>query len=274
MRDRYLLGKWVAFEGVVYDEFDENMHVIPQQQMLDHIDSLRVEGQRLTLVESYDFGATAPSCYLIALVDSYGIVYIIDGFYKPAASGEDTGIAWQANQIDKLRKQYALQEIHNTSIEPEVYADPSIFRVNNVNALRGVSIAQMFSDHGIYMRRGNNERMNGVIKVKQYLTVEELLLNPFTSAYGCPKLFVSDHLGWFRDEITTWRWARDRTDNAIDKMIDGNDHAMDALRYLVTDRPKPGFMLRKRRQPLTPKLRLWHETDIAETDRRTHRHML
>ena len=29
MRQRYMLGAWVAFEGVIYDEYDEDIHTVP-----------------------------------------------------------------------------------------------------------------------------------------------------------------------------------------------------------------------------------------------------
>lgn len=272
MRDRYLHGKWVAFEGVVYDEFDETMHIVSRGMLDNHLNSLREEGQQFTVLEAYDFGSTAPSCYLLAVVDADGIIYIIDGFYEPSAIG---GIAHQVDMINKLRKQHVYAELSASELEPEILADPSMFRTSNAGMLQGASTVQMFADKGIVMRRGNNARLNGILKVKQYLNVQETLINPFTSAYGCPKLFIAEHLTWFRDEITTWRWARDRNDEAIDKPIDGHDHAMDALRYLITDTPSNARIVSRKRKPLPAKLRMWHEFDAAQrNDNRSHRYAL
>src|SRR5215217_3521011 len=77
MRDRYLLGKWVAFEGVVYDDFDENIHVVPYEYMMNHLRSVRADGYELVPVEGYDFGITEPSCYMVGVADTEGSVYLL-----------------------------------------------------------------------------------------------------------------------------------------------------------------------------------------------------
>jgi len=268
MRDRYLLGKWVAFDGVVYDEFEEDTHVVPHDVLLRHVADLRKEGHRLNIVEGYDLGITAPSCYILGLTDAMGITYLIGGFYE-----RDMGIGAQAELITSLRNDLAGPELISRDTDPEVLADPAIFRRTNAGQVTGLTTAAMFYDNGIRMRRGNNAILNGILKVKQALHVRSTVLNPFTHAYGCPSLFVSDNLAWFRDEMTTWRWKRGKDDAAIDTPVDMNNHAMDALKYMLTDTPQAGTIVTRMKRPLPPRLRMWNEMEAATVDNRSHRYM-
>src|SRR5215217_2512498 len=102
MRDRYILGKWVAFEGVVYDDFDETVHVQPYEWMMNHLRSIRADGYELVPVEGYDFGITEPSCYIVGVADTEGVVYLLDGFYE-----RELGIEDQARRIREQRALYA-----------------------------------------------------------------------------------------------------------------------------------------------------------------------
>jgi hypothetical protein len=267
MRDRYLLGKWVAFDGVVYDEFDENLHVVAHDILLQHLRQLRMEGERQGIVEAYDFGVTAPSCYGLALTDSMGNVYLVDGFYEP-----NVGIEWQASQIKAKRLEHYPQEVWMQTI-PDVSADPAIFKKSNAGMQTvGDSVAEMFRKQGIIMTRGNNNIMNGIVKVKQYLTPQMTVLNPFTHAWGSPKLFVSDRLTWFRDEIATYRWKKNRGDEVIDTPVDAKNHAMDMVKYMLSKQPIVGRWFANRPAPLPQAVRKWHESDPETRDARGHRY--
>lgn len=268
MRDRYLLGKWVAFDGVVYEEFDENIHVVPHDTLCQYIAELRLEGERQWLVEGYDFGVTAPSCYLLGLTDSEGRVFLLDGFYEPNAS-----IVWQAEQIKSARSEHHPPSNWMAQTPPDIYADPQIFKRTNAGLRTiGKSVAEMFREEGIFMQRGNNNIMNGIVKVKQYLVPQHSVLNPFTHAWGCPKLFISDKLTWFRDEIATYRWKRSRSDEAVDAPVDAKNHAMDALKYMLSKQPMVGKWFASRSAALPPTLQRWNESDRAVRDGRHHRY--
>ena len=272
MRDRYLLGKWVAFDGVVYDEFDDNMHVIPQARMEEYIQNLRQQGVWLSLIEGYDFGLASPSCYLLGLTDPEGNIVIPDGFYQ-----ENMGIRQQANEMKRLRMLHhpeAVWSAHDLSLM-RMFADPAIFRKTNAGRdMVGPSVAEMFADESIIMSRGNNHIMNGIVKVKQYLAPQHTVLNPFTGTWGSPKLFISDKLTWFREEIASYRWKRNRKDDAIDMPVDAKNHAMDALKYMVSKQATPAQVRVQRPRTLPDRLRRWHEQDVREASSRDHRYRM
>lgn len=267
MRDRYLLGKWVAFEGVVYEEFDENVHVVPYEYMMDHLRSVRADGYELIPVEGYDFGITEPSCYLIGVTDTEGCVYLLDGFYE-----REVGIEEQVRLMREKRKLYATPMLRNEELI--IRADPQVAkRTNAAMNTVGDSVMEMFRKQGIWMTRGNNDIMNGILKVKDKLYVREHTLNPFTHAYGCPSLFVADTLQFVRDEFAVYRWKRGvHNDTPTDKPVDVSNHAMDTLRYMLSENaPKPRRTPRTPR-PLNEKLRRWHEADSAMSRNKGHRY--
>jgi hypothetical protein len=266
MRDRYLLGKWVAFEGVVYDDFDETVHVVPYQYMMDHLRSVRADGYELIPIEGYDFGITEPSCYMIGVTDTEGTVYLLDGFYE-----KEMSIGDQVKLIREKRALYAAP--HMRDEELRIWADPAVTVRTAQHMSAGVSVMEMFRREGIWMSLANNAIMSGIMRVKERLYVQQHKLNPFTSAYGCPALFVADSMQFLRNEFAVYRWKRGvHNDTPTDKPVDVNNHAMDTLRYMLSaDAPRP-VRVRAKPRDLNSKLRKWHEADTAVSSDRRHRY--
>ena len=71
--DRYILGKWVMAEGLVYDEFDASVHVLNNIQ----------PKEGWTLVRGIDYGYTNPFVCLWGALDEDGRLYIYDEHYRP-----------------------------------------------------------------------------------------------------------------------------------------------------------------------------------------------
>ena len=67
MRERYLLGKWAAFEGLVHPEFDTARHVIKREVILDHLADCKRRHVKVKSIEGYDFGIVTPTCYMLGL---------------------------------------------------------------------------------------------------------------------------------------------------------------------------------------------------------------
>ena len=101
MRERYLLGKWAAFEGLVHPEFDTARHVLKREVMLDVLQKCRDRHVKVQSIEGYDFGIVTPTCYMLGFVDDYGRVFILDGFYHP-----NFDVMQHANVIREIRARY------------------------------------------------------------------------------------------------------------------------------------------------------------------------
>jgi len=257
MYDRYLMGKWASYEGLIYPQWDDNMHVIPHGDMLNYFDDLTMYRRYdPTWVEAYDFGIAAPSCYLLALIDPDYKVHIIDGYHK-----KEYDIRDQAKEINRLRAHYGLPDQY-------IYADPSVFRRFRATASTvGKSTPDLFWEHGkIRLIRGNNDIMNGILKVQSYLGVQHGVRNPYNGETVSPMLFVSDKLQFVADEMASYMWKRDTHDVPIDEPVDENDHAMDTIKYMLSDRPEIGHI--RDVIDAVPEWMKWHVTDHPDTRRK------
>lgn len=246
MRARFLLGQWVGYEGQVYSEFDQALHVVPHAQMVSHYKTVRMRSMVVSISESFDHGLAEPSCYLLAFVDNQDNVHVMDGFYEPQLNIDKI-----AERIHAIRKQYGV-------MENDVQADPAIFRRQSAQIV-GPTVASMLDEYGITCVRANNALLNGIAKVQAYIAPEAHRLHPYLSKYGASRLYISDRLHWWIDECLDYVWMKDRSDELEDKPRDKKNHAMDATRYLLSDRPSPSQLAALRSSELPQYLRSWSE---------------
>lgn len=262
MRERFLLGKWASFEGLVHPGWDETRHFVAHNHMLELFNDLRGDYD-LNVIEAYDFGIAVPSCYLYAFVDPWSNIHIMDGFY--AITGGD--IKDEAQRMLQIRELYGIQP-------GDIYADPSIFRrVPGGEGSKGLglSVGAMFQERGLPLVRGNAAVLNGIVKVNSYLANSNLHKSPYDDNQPAPHIYVSNKLQFIADEITEYYWKRDTTGAGYeDTPHDHNDHAMNALKYLLTDVPDlPKLSVAAMRR--TPAFMRWHEFE-RQTLKRAQRH--
>lgn len=261
--ERYVEGKWGGYEGLVYDKFDENVHIIPH----DWLTAYYVEVCRhyhVEIVEAYDHGLIRPTCYGLAFIDPSGNVCLMDGFHEADLIPEDI-----IKKIKELRQEYEVEK------PKPVYADPSIFkRTTTDKKTVGKSTADILHDDGmgIRMQRGNNDIQGGIIKIKSYMRPQSYHVHPFTQERPAPYIYISDKLQFFVDEITDFYWKKDTNGEFLDVPVDGNDHAMDMLRYLFTARPKIAEVITFPAERMRKAVNRWRETEVDRPDPRRHRY--
>ena len=252
MRDRFLLGKWSAYEGLVYSEFGTDTNVIEHYKVVDYLKRLQSTHRDIAYLEGFDHGIAVPSCYLFGFADGDSNVFIIDGFHKKEMSVEET-----ASRIKDIRKKY------NTDTN-KVWGDPDIFRrKGGEKKTVGKAVSALLHSEGIYCVRGNNDVRNGIIKCKQYLNVQMLHKHPITGVMGAPYLFISDGLDFFITEIVDYYWKKDAKGDVLDEPNGKNDHAMDTMKYMLSDRPSIATVI----SFPTPKslgLLSWAESEVQE----------
>lgn len=260
MRDRFLLGKWAAYEGLVYSIFDEDMHCHSRELMVQYLNMLRLRGAEINWVESYDHGLQAPSCYLLGYTDPWGNVLVIDGFYRP-----EYPIEHAARDIKQLRRKYDVP-VHG-SMPQRILADPSLFkRGASSSKTVGITVSGLFRGEGISMRRANADIVNGIVKVQAHLLPRTNHIDPITGTSPAPLLFYATELSFVLDEITDYYWRIDPAGERSDMPMDRNDHAMDATKYLLTDRPMPAKIGKNVVQLIHPTHR-WNERDVQHYKR-------
>lgn len=259
MRDRFLLGKWAAFEGLVYPDFDQRIHMITRAQAEGYMLQCRARHVRLEAIEGYDFGISSPSCYLFGFRDDFGRVILLDGYHQA-----NFPYPQQCTRIHEIRGKY----YDSVKVNDPIYADPSLFRRVTVAEYKntGVNLGNLFRDYGIYMVPGSNDILNGVAKVTSYLNGTDYAPHIVTGEAPGPLLYVCADLDYVMDEFFSYYWRRNPQGQVVDDPIDGNDHAMDTIKYMLSKLPEASE-LRVPKSALPPGYMFWQERDNAESER-------
>jgi hypothetical protein len=243
MRDRFLMGLWSAYEGLIYPQFDENVHGVSIAKMEEYLDELRAERMAVE------------SCFMVGFVDPFGNAHVLDGYYI-----KEYPIPEQIKHIKELYEKYDIPS------EVKPMADPAIFRRSpGSGQLVGRTVADMFWNKslGIQMKRGNNAILNGIAKVGQYLQPTTMHINPYTKNHGAPHFYINEDLLWFNDEINEYVWnTNTTTTKKEDKPRDGNDHAMDTVKYMFSRIAQESKKAMQRKKNIPVHMQ-WHEEPDA-----------
>lgn len=211
---RDIMGSFDSFEGMIYNDFDRTKHVV--EPFTIPVNWTRVIG--------LDVGFTNPAAALFGAVDEDGSIWIYDEFYQRE---------WL---IEDICKKGILPKIGKSKISA-IYIDPS------AKAKRNQANGRAYSDFSTYLENlgdkvpllpANNEVGAGIDRVKGYMRVQ--------AKNGKPKLRIFSTCTNLIEEIGEYRWAelsasQEGTKNQKEEPRKYNDHACDALRYLVMSRP-------------------------------------
>lgn len=223
MREAYLFGNMEAFAGQYFDEWKASVHTLDLGAGLDIEDWYEV-------MAGMDWGYDPnPGIVEWSAFDAHGrgLVYKELKFNKePPRSVAEMIIARCDTEAERRMT---------------IYGDPSMW-IKQVGS--GISIAEeindVFAEHGvaIVLVRANNDRINGWMRVHQFLDVRRKSpdsktgTGPYlrvvkpddTTGLGCPYLIST--IGA--------QMHSDKQDGDMKKQ--SNDHAVDALRYLIMQR--------------------------------------
>lgn len=249
MFERYFMGKWASFEGLVYPDFDRDSHMVSHNKLLDILQHRWRERSKYHAIEGFDFGIGVPSCYLLGFVDDLGRLIILDGFYEPGLTHTQI-----YDKITEIRVKYEAYLIYG--YEP-IWADPAIFKRSQVSGQSVTTLAKLLGERGLYLRPGQNAIENGIIKVTGYLAIQPNN-NLFDPELHGPNMIFSDTLQFIADEFLGYFWKTNTQGERIDQPNDRNDHAMDTLKYMVSRMPDPTELIYARPTP-TPEMLKWHE---------------
>jgi phage terminase large subunit len=267
MRQRYLLGEWGAFEGLVYPQYSPVVHLLPQDQIIDYFARQVREGLRPEVIEAYDHGIAVPACYGIGFSDSFGNAFLMGGFYEAELSPEKI-----ATRIKDHRKEIASEIGFGADFRP-VLADPAIFRRGPGSGQTvGITVAGLLREYQVSCTRANNNIVSGIAKVQSYLEVDPRHPHPITGELGAPHFYVSSDLHWWDNEIVDYYWKKDTAGEIQDVPMDRRDHAMDMTKYFFTNRPRIALFDRRVLNPVKPPYMRWGEINLNATDSRRHRY--
>lgn len=230
-------GRFVHFAGLIYSEFNELDHVLYRiddkpfaQNKFEITSSITgvVKRRNVNIFVGIDPGLVTCAVEWCA-VDEEGNIVVFEELYL-----HDFIIAEVCEQIKKVN---AFHEI-----EPDYYViDP---KAADRNKQTGKRDQLVFQEHGIHAFPGDNTVEAGIQLVKQYLREN--------------KLSVSAHCKGLIQEFKMYRWKEAHSRNEEDQKpipIKKDDHALDALRYLIMSRPYfPSEIVVDTRTPLQVKM--------------------
>jgi hypothetical protein len=204
----YLEGDWNIHSGSFFSCFGDK-HILEPRPIPKH----------WTKYLGFDWGYLSPFCAVWGGISSgrddngnevpipKGAIVIYREYSDTKVSNPDIG--------RRIRELSANEQILISE------ADPSIF-----NEQGGPSIAEQMEDNGAgwHFQRADNDRVSGWMDIRRKLLAEPL-----------PLLYIFSSCGYLASSFGA---AQVSPKNPEDLDTDGDDHALDALRYLVKARAK------------------------------------
>lgn len=190
---RYILGLWVMAEGVVYDMFDEDVHVVDDKDLPESFDRLFIGG---------DFGINNPTSFILLAQHGSDYYAIREYYYDSKKTSRQKTVSQLADDFLKF--------IGND--KPEfVFLDPS-----------AVALILELKQRGVANIKGANNSVNDGITLVQ---------NLLTGNGG--RLFIHRSCANLIREFFSYSWDPKAQARGEDEVIKENDHALDALRYAL-----------------------------------------
>jgi PBSX family phage terminase large subunit len=200
--DRKIKGLWVAAEGIVYENYDRNIHIIKPFEIPSHWQRYR----------AIDWGYTNPFCCLWGALDPDGRLYIYKEHYKAQMLIKDHAT------IIKKYKEY-IKDKDNNNIRQIRY----IKTVADHDAQDNAELKA----HGIRTKNADKDVHMGIQKVAERLVIQQ---------DGKPRLYIFDNCSNLKREFPMYQWIERKEGKPIkEEPLKLNDHAMDSLRYLIME---------------------------------------
>jgi len=210
---------FLSYAGLIYKEFSEDHNIVKPFKVPKDWD----------YIFGMDHGASNPTVMLRGRIDTNGNVFMTGEYYK---ANEIV-----SNHVKNIKKQKLMP-----SLDMVVIGDPhmqdKIFQSPKRPA--AYSVADEYGDYGITnIARGQNAVHAGINRVAEHMKFDPERIHPFTGKRGAPKLFIvkgaCPKLEW---EISNYKWKDQMSlkADAPDQPCKINDHAVDALRYMIMSR--------------------------------------
>jgi hypothetical protein len=238
MADRYLLGKWVEAEGLVYPEWKRDESIIP------HDATTRYDGKPLFqdwdgVYEYIDHGFTAPTAVGWVVIQSCECgcgkqnYFIVDS-YKEAKKA----VSYHC-QIIKMRRERLPFKLQITYLDSQAFSKNQSGQTGTKYENRLFSIADEFADHGLSCVPTQKDWNVGHNRICELLRADPTHVHPITGALGAPHLFVLSGCRDVIEEFESYKWKKVRDSYSVtDEPQDGNDDHMDGLNGFVASRPR------------------------------------
>lgn len=195
-------GRFKASAGLVYPEFDENVHVIePFSVPPEWQDEI-----------SIDPGLNNPLSAHWYAVDYDGTIYVVAEHFQ---AGKD--VAYHAEKIKQISQSLGWKK--DVKGRYKALIDSA---ANQRTLASSKSVTELFYDNGIIANPNVNKDMfAGIQRVKQYLKVKD----------GKPRIYIFKNCVNLIRELKSYWWQEGDNPKKVD------DHSLDELRYYIMKKP-------------------------------------
>ena len=207
LKAMWLEGRWDVFAGTYFSNWNPMHHIISQK-------SFPVErnmAQKYALYRFYDYGTKAPFVCLFAAVTRDGDMIVFDEIVETGLSASK-----QAQMVNKYTwKKYKMKP---GDFQDDI-ADPAYWTKHSEKEGALYSPADFYSDEGIFLSKGNNDR-----KAKAKIVYEALEVPD----EGPPKLRFTENCSYCCETLPNLPSAENDPE---DVDTNSEDHAYDAIAY-------------------------------------------
>lgn len=220
--DRFVLGSFTDFTDLIYKEFGDVTHVWDDTARWEVF-----EGQ-----------SRPPVGWPVYVGMDVGGGEEGDPWAIPIASLAPDGNLYQFSEIygSELRVKPIAEQFH------EKMDGRTLDGMAYDYAQRAAAIE--LEDYGVSGQAAIKDVKPGLFKVAQYMHIDPRLIHPFTGKIGSPRYFVAKSCVNTIRELTTYKWAKDKSGNAKNEPSHANSHCPDGIRYLIhTFRPLPSELV-------------------------------
>lgn len=239
MWDRYLEGKWVEAEGMVYPAWNREKSIV-------HRHTLRHDGSPLVspeadLFEYIDHGLTAETAVGWVAIEPCTCgcerlnYFLVDEHYEG-----NKVVSYHAAQMKQHRERIPYK-LSATYLDSAAFSKTLMGQKGTPREDELYSVADEYMDNQIYPVPNQKDWDAGYNRINELLIDDPNHIHPVTGKQGAPHFYVYNHCAHFISEIESYKWKKVRNvvggSRVSEEPQDGHDHHMDGLNGLLTSRP-------------------------------------
>lgn len=200
-RKQLLEGNWDVNEGAAFTEFTLEEHVIPPFEIPVHWERLK----------GIDYGYASESACIWAAIDpSDSTLIIYRELYRKGLTGQDLG--YMITEME-IQDPFSVAGVLDTAAW-------------NRTGTTGPTVGETLVKQGHKLRRADKNRIQGKIQLHEYLRLQQT---------GRPRLQIFNNCPNLIRELQSIPLDKANPEDVDTK---AQDHAYDALRYLIMSRPR------------------------------------
>jgi prepilin-type processing-associated H-X9-DG protein len=221
MVQKLLDGSFEVFEQQAFYLWSQREHVLSYDDL--YVLAGNPLWNDLPVYRAIDHGWKSPTCCLWAKVDPEGNYFITDEYWEVRKTISE--------MCEDIMRQTGSLNVIRTVVDREVKKTSSQTGETNYDYYhRGLGYAPL--------EESDSEVLPSISTIQELLKIDPNHRHPVTGRMGAPRVYISPRCPNLIREMPGIRWSGFGTATAFKpKLVDGNDHAVSALRYFVQMRP-------------------------------------